>query len=427
MKRLTEDLKKKLASQDATAKMANLMSQVKEQFMLALQPLMDIVSTLMNVLTPIMKIGSMINNFFMMPLKAVLGIVQGLFNAIMGAIQPLLDIFDELGGMLGGGGGITDMFVVIGEVIGNYILRPVKMLANMIKAVLMPIIGAIKNVFSSIGDAVGSITSAFGGGGGGGGMMDIISKVGAMIGKVLAIPLQAIGFLISNVLVPIIQGILYPFQVIYDIIKSIGDAIYNYLISPIESALEMLAKLNPMNWFSSDDKPEAVVEAMAKGGTSKGGLTLVGEEGPELVTLPGGAQVSPASETDSLLSSVTDLAKKAFSFTPMGMAAGALGSLFGGSSDTPNVEPVGDGSAAVDVEPESGGMLGLAKDVGSMMLNPLDTIGGIFGGDDTPPKTDQQLLDKLDQVIMAIQNMEINMDGEKVGNMTRLADTFRRG
>ena len=423
-----EDLKKKLASQDATAKMANLMSQVKEQFMLALQPLMDIVSTLMNVMAPIMKIGSMINNFFMMPIKAVLGIVQGLFNAIMGAIQPLLDIFDELGGMLGGGGGITDMFVGIGEVIGNYILRPVKMLANMIKAVLMPIIGAVKGIFSSVGEVVNTITSAFSGGGGSGpGLMGIIQKVGSMIGTWFSLPLQAIGFLISNVLVPIIQGILYPFQVIYDIIKSIGDAIYNYLISPIESALEMLAKLNPMNWFSSDDKPEAVVEAMAKGGTSKGGLTLVGEEGPELVTLPGGAQVSPAGETDSLLSSVTDLAKKAFSFTPMGMAAGALGSLFGGSSDTPNVEPVGDGSAAVDVEPESGGMLGLAKEMGSMMLNPLDTIGGLFGGDDTPAKTDQQLLDKLDQVIIAIQNMEINMDGEKVGNMTRLADTFRRG
>jgi len=423
-----EDLKKKLASQDATAKMAAVMAQLKEQVMLTLQPIMDIVSTLMNVLSPIMKIGAMINNLFMMPLKAVLGLVQGLFNAIMGAIQPLLDIFDELGGMLGGGGGITDMFVGIGEVIGNFILKPVKMLANMIKAVLMPIIGAVKNVFSSVGEVVDTITSAFGGGGGGGGMMDIISKIGSMIGTVLALPLKAIGFLISNVLVPAIEMILLPFQMIWDIVKMIGDAIYSYLIAPIESALDMLAKLNPMNWFSSDDEaPEAVVEAMAKGGTSKGGLTLVGEEGPELITLPGGAQVSPAGETDSLLSSVTDLAKKAFSFTPMGMAAGALGSLFGGSSDTPNVEPGGGGSTAANVEPGGGGIMGLAKDVGSMMLNPLDTIGGLFGGDDAPPKTDQQLLDKLDQVIMAIQNMEINMDGEKVGNMTRLADTFRRG
>tara|TARA_R110002050_G_scaffold20826_4_gene58429 strand:+ start:1854 stop:4970 length:3117 start_codon:yes stop_codon:yes gene_type:complete len=60
-----------------------------------------------------------------------------------------------------------------------------------------------------------------------------------------------------------------------------------------------------------------------------------------------------------------------------------------------------------------------------MMGSMLGGIGNLLGGgkDDT----EDPVVAKLDQVIMAIQNMEINMDGQKVGALTRLADTFRRG
>ena len=36
------------------------------------------------------------------------------------------------------------------------------------------------------------------------------------------------------------------------------------------------------------------------------------------------------------------------------------------------------------------------------------------------------IVDKLDDVIDAIQGMDINMDGEKVGFLTKVRDTFRR-
>ena len=59
-----------------------------------------------------------------------------------------------------------------------------------------------------------------------------------------------------------------------------------------------------------------------------------------------------------------------------------------------------------------------------------DAIGGLFGGGDDSSAgsaDNQAMLAKLDEVIAAIQGMEIKMDGQKVGVMTRVADTFRRG
>ena len=43
---------------------------------------------------------------------------------------------------------------------------------------------------------------------------------------------------------------------------------------------------------------------MASGGVSRGGLTLVGEQGPELVTLPKGANVSNANDTRGMMGGV---------------------------------------------------------------------------------------------------------------------------
>lgn len=46
-------------------------------------------------------------------------------------------------------------------------------------------------------------------------------------------------------------------------------------------------------------------ERMASGGIAKGGLTLVGEEGPEFVNMPKGARVHPAAETARMMAGAT--------------------------------------------------------------------------------------------------------------------------
>ena len=40
--------------------------------------------------------------------------------------------------------------------------------------------------------------------------------------------------------------------------------------------------------------------------------------------------------------------------------------------------------------------------------------------------TNQDIVDRLDDVVHAIENINIEMDGEKIGFMTKLKDTFRR-
>jgi len=55
-------------------------------------------------------------------------------------------------------------------------------------------------------------------------------------------------------------------------------------------------------------------------------------------------------------------------------------------------------------------------------------LGGIFGGGGgaEAASPEEAIIKKLDDVIFAIQNMNIEMDGAKVGVITRIADSFRR-
>ena len=378
LKDLTADeLKQKLASQDATAKMAATMNQFKEIGMEALQPIMDIVSALMNVISPIMKLQNAITKFVLAPLQLIFGIIDGL----MAAIQPIFDIFNELGSVLGGTGGLGEMFKQIGNVIGNVIFAPIKAIATFIKGVLSPVIAVIKDIFNSVGEVIGTITDALGGGGGGG-LMGIFETIGNVIGTLISIPLKIIGFIIKSIIVPAVEFLLIPFQFIADIIAAIGDAIDTYLIQPIEKAVELLSYLNPANWFGGGDDAEVEVtadgEALESAGSVDDGVI---QNGKIISTNPQDTLVA-TKDPEGLFGSGSpgDVAKGLFSMTPMGMAANAIGGLFGG------------------------------------------------GDDSSAGSTDNQaMLAKLDEVIAAIQGMEIKMDGSKVGSVARVAGSFRRG
>ena len=70
--------------------------------------------------------------------------------------------------------------------------------------------------------------------------------------------------------------------------------------------------------------------------------------------------------------------------------------------------------------------------IATFETNPVMLMGsvlsGIFGGSSESDGGSDvgQITKKLDDVIFAIENMEINMDGQKVGGITRLIDSFRR-
>ena len=244
------DLKQKMISQQSTEKMAASFAAVKDQIMLALAPLMEIVGFVLQLISPILKIGMMISKVLLSPLQLVFGVL----NSFMGALQPIMDIFDELGTALGGSGGLGDVFKIIGDVIGTVIFTPLKLIANLLKMVLMPVIHAISGIFTFIGDTI----------------------------------------------------------------TAIGDAIQTYILGPIDSAMNAIGNLNPLNWFGGDDEEEG--QAMAEGGIASGGATLVGEMGPELVNMPKGATVNTAASSEGIF----------------GRLGNALGSALGGggSDDT---------------------------------------------------------------------------------------------
>lgn len=73
----------------------------------------------------------------------------------------------------------------------------------------------------------------------------------------------------------------------------------------LASSLERIARMPPMPTFGG---PGRVTIPGNAAGTDfwRGGLTLVGEQGPELVTLPRGSQIKPAPETRRLMAPVGD-------------------------------------------------------------------------------------------------------------------------
>ena len=307
-----DDLKQKLASQDATAKMAKTMNQVKEQAMLALQPLMDMIGIIFDILTPIIKIGLFINKLIMAPFKAVFGLVKMVFAEIQSALKPIFDVFSELGNSIGGsGGGIMDMLKTMGRIIVKRLIMPLKIVVNIVAAILTPVVKVLSGIFSVIGD----------------------------------------------------------------ILSAIGDAINDYILTPIETAIDALSNLNPSNWFGGDDEAEVKVtadgESLQSGGKVDDGVI---QNGKIIPTNPADTIIA-TKETDSLLGGLGQMAADAFAYTPMGMAANAIGGMFGGNESSNN-------------------------------------------------KTEDSV--SMADAIAAISNIEIQLDGKKVSAGVRVADSFRR-
>jgi len=271
-----DQLATKLKSQQATDKMAKQFSKMKDTLMMALQPIMDMVSIIMDILAPVFqllgvfqKIGAVVMNVLLAPFKMISGILDG----FMDALQPIFDIFNDLGDQLGGEGGLGAMFKKIGDIIGKVIFLPLKMIIKVLAAVLTPVIEFIASVFTGIGD----------------------------------------------------------------IIQWIGDSIQKYLIDPMDAAIEALGKLNPLNWFGGDDEAEVSVTTTADGepleaaGSIEDGVIQSGK----IISTDPADTITATKEGGGFMSKLGDMASKAYSMSPMGMATNALGitgegGLFGG-------------------------------------------------------------------------------------------------
>ena len=123
--------------------------------------------------------------------------------------------------------------------------------------------------------------------------------------------------------------------------KSLGDSIYNSIKGPFEAgvtaainAINLLIKgankvsgligikipLLAVPSFSGGEMP-----ALAAGADSYGGMALVGEEGPEVVTMPPKSSVAPAKTTSPAVETVRALTAGGAGSAAVSAAAGGGG------------------------------------------------------------------------------------------------------
>ena len=114
-----------------------------------------------------------------------------------------------------------------------------------------------------------------------------------------------------------------------------------------------------VSWEEYRSKTENLAKQIHKDGwgfnqvvcIAKGGMTLVGENGPELVNMPGGARVTQAGPTQGFLSNLGNMASSVMDASPFGAAANAVGNIFGGGSKDEQVELLKQILAAVQQPP----------------------------------------------------------------------------
>jgi len=160
-----------------------------------------------------------------------------------------------------------------------------------------------------------------------------------------------------------------------------------------------------------------------------------------VIAPPGAIKVDDYAEGEPAEANVVNLsndaAKKLGYAVQMGQQ-GLLGAMFGGGSGEPPPTKLAGESitalvAAQKIVPSP--VLIMNPVIPVLETNPIligaammdmmgGFLGGLFGGGkDKDPNA--EMLAKLDEVIAAVQNIRIDMDGEKVGVLTRVANSFR--
>ena len=209
----------------------------------ALPPLMDLISMIVStILPPFVEIFNQIISSILPPLVSAI-------NSVMTVLEPLIG-----------------MFITVAQVVLPPLMEVIKVLANILTTVL----GA---AFDKISTIVGTVVNVFKG------IIDFIKNV--FTGN-----WQGAWDAVKNIFSSIIEGI-----------ANIFKTPINFIIRGINFFLGGLNKIKIPDWvpvvggmgFHVDLIPE-----LAKGTKFfEGGPVIVGEKGPELLTLPTGSKVEP--------------------------------------------------------------------------------------------------------------------------------------
>jgi hypothetical protein len=218
-------------------------------------------------------------------------------------MQKMSDIGEKLMDSL------SQMFGPLLSIIGP-IFDIISGIADIFMQTINPIIKDISDTFTELFGTAGDMSGVF-------------KTIGNVIGMLIYIPMQGVLFVINQVKERI-KGVMEIFSGIGDLIggnfeeglKKIGKGLIRIVLAPIQAGIDLVLGLVNMVIDGLNKIPGVSLEhvgpfniadmtGLAKGGTvGKGGMALVGEEGPEVVSLPAQASVSSNSATSPIPLSV---------------------------------------------------------------------------------------------------------------------------
>lgn len=268
-------------------------------------------------------------------------IVLGTFEAIKAAIPPILDfivsvvkgtftvIADVVGAVVSGIKATVEFaFQAIGDVIGFYV--------EAWKFIIKTGVALIRGYFNILGEVVefvagiwkailNGVQTAFGA------IKDLVTtRIDDVVNAILFLPKKIIG--LYGQLIDAGKGL------IEALFKGIGSAasgvggfvadIAGKLKDAINNLLNLPLTVGPLKVLGKEVLGKVTLIPAFAAGTdfAPGGLALVGEQGPELVNLPRGSQVSTAAETRAALAP-TEITVMLPTGDPMAAAMSVLNAL----------------------------------------------------------------------------------------------------
>lgn len=383
-------------------------------------------------------IGNVISAGIVYSINLISALIKPIANMLKGIVQIVKGIFTLDTGL------ILDGFKSIGTGILGYLTYPfVAMYETLVD--IFPSIGSFfSNLFGGVGDSVGGIFST---------IFDrvksVLAPVGDLfmkIGKILTLPyrilfagLQAVGRIIMNNVInpmiafgktlidPIISGfnmvssfimgtIIDPMVEFFGMLLNpliegfnyIGSIVQQYIVDPIMGAIDFLAGLNPMSWFSDDEVPDPEVASTDVTNQMTDGtvreqyvegqkLKLAGSIDDGIVQ---NGNIISTDPEDTLIAT-----KKPAELVPQPslFGDGFMGKMMG-------MTPLGMAANSVN---DAGGMGAAISGIGDGIS---DFVGGLFGGGDEST-SNKELLAKMDLLIQAVkQSGNISMDGVLVSD-----------
>ena len=413
-----EDLQTKLAQQQSSEKMSASFAAMKAQLVNALMPAAEAFMGIFAALSPILKvvggvfklIGAAIKGF-LAPITFVFGVITSIKDAIAGVLDTF-GFLEPVVAVLGFAfDAIKNTIMIAGGILGAVFLP------NIIAAG----VGAVTAAGGFIAAAIPAIFSAFGMIPFGLGIPLAIAAVAGMIGTTMS-------YMNDGVVSPSTGGNGYGSRTLFgpegaisfnnkdtivagtDLFGKANDAMF---------APKGALKMNDGAVGDMPDPPEAKIVGITGESVAKLAMGVAAAIGTGMIPAMVAGFTAFTPVLGAMLMTTLPLAGMATAVATMPMTTAAIAA------------GIIAGSVATALVPKP--VLVLNPVLPTFETNPLLMMGGIisgigslFGGGKKEETAEEKPVTMQD-VVNAIKSIEINLDGKKVSNGVRLADSFRRG